>query len=94
MEVLAGARDERHAAQLNDVLLSCEFVALEGLGDFEQAATIYRTCRRAGDTVRAMNDCLVATVAIRSGLDLLHADRDFEAIARHTDLELHHPPRR
>jgi predicted nucleic acid-binding protein len=93
MEVLAGGRDERHAAQLNQLLLACEFVGLEGLDDFEQAASIYRACRRAGETVRALNDCLVATVAIRARLDLVHADRDFEAIARHTDLELHHPPR-
>jgi len=93
MEVLAGARDERQVGRLNDLLLLCEFVPLEGLSDFERAASIYRTCRRAGETVRALNDCLIATVAIRSGLDVLHADRDFDAIARHTDLELFHPPR-
>jgi predicted nucleic acid-binding protein len=94
MEVLAGARDERHRTRLNELLLLCDFVPLEGLADFEHAAAIYRTCRRAGETVPALNDCLVAMVAIRAGVDLLHADRDFEAIARHTDLELYHPPRR
>ncbi|MBV9952960.1 MAG: PIN domain nuclease [Acidimicrobiia bacterium] len=93
MEVLAGARSERHVTQLNELLLACEFVPLEGLSDFEQAVTIYRTCRRAGETVRALNDCLVATVAMRAGLDVLHTDRDFDAIARHTDLELYQPPR-
>jgi predicted nucleic acid-binding protein len=31
---------------------------------------------------------LIAGVAIRADLDLLHADRDFEALAQHTELRL------
>ncbi len=88
MEVLAGGRDDAHVARLRGLLSRCEFVATDGLGDYEQAAAIYRRCRRAGETVRALTDCLIAAVAIRSGVDLLHADRDFDAIARHTDLGL------
>lgn len=90
MEVLAGGRDEAHADQLRRMLGRCEFVAIEGLGDFERAAGLYRRCRRAGETVRSLNDCLVAAVAVRGNLEVLHADRDFEAIARHTELRLHH----
>ena len=93
MEVLAGGRDEEHAMQLRRLLLRCEFVAVEGLGDFEQAATLYRRCRRAGTTVRAINDCLIAAVAIRRGLEVFQADKDFEAIARHSDLRLTSLPR-
>lgn len=88
MEVLAGARDEAHADRLRQLLARCEFVPTEGLDDFERAATIYRRCRGAGDTIRALTDCLIAGVAIRADLDLLHADRDFEALARHTELRL------
>lgn len=93
MEVLAGARDEAHTAQLRALLARCEFVAIEGLGDYEQAAGIYRSCRRAGETVRALTDCLIAAVAIRTGIDVLQSDRDFDAIARHTTLELFDEPR-
>ena len=89
MEVLAGGRDEPHAEQLRRLLGRCEFVAVEGLGDFERAASLYRQCRRAGETVRSLNDCLIAAIAMRAELDVLHADRDFEAIARHTELRLH-----
>jgi predicted nucleic acid-binding protein len=89
MEVLAGARDEPHLARLGRLLSRCEFVATEGVGDFEQAAALYRRCRRAGETVRALTDCLIAAVAIRTGLDVLQADRDFDVIARHAELELH-----
>jgi predicted nucleic acid-binding protein len=89
MEVLAGGRDETHADQLRRLLGRCAFIATEGLGDFERAAGLYRHCRRAGETVRALNDCLIAVVAMRGYLEVLHADRDFDAIARHTELRLH-----
>ncbi len=93
MEVLAGGRDEAHVAQLRSLLSRCEFIATDGLGDYEQAAAIYRRCRWAGETVRALTDCLIAAVAIRSDVDVLQADRDFDAIARHTKLELYVEPR-
>ena len=64
MEVLAGGRDETHADQLRRLLGRCEFVAIEGLGDFERAAGLYRRCRRAGETVRSLNDCLIAAETV------------------------------
>jgi predicted nucleic acid-binding protein len=35
-----------------------------------------------------MTDCLVAVPTIEAGATLLHADRDFDALARHTPLRL------
>ncbi len=55
---------------------------------YEDAADLYRACRRAGETVRTLTDCLVAALAIRTGAAVLHADEDFAAIARHTALGL------
>lgn len=89
MEVLAGGRDDTHTRNLRRLVMRSEFIPVDGLVDFEHAAALYRTCRRAGETVRAMNDCLVAAVAIRAGVDVLQADRDFDVIARHSVLELH-----
>ncbi len=34
-------------------------------------------------------DCLIAAVAIREGASVLHRDRDFDVIARHTELQIH-----
>jgi len=89
MEVLAGGRDEAHTDGLRRLLSRCEFVATTGLDDFEQSASIYRRCRRGGETPRAVNDCLVAAVALRAEVDVLHADRDFDVIARQTTLRIH-----
>lgn len=91
METLAGARDEGHLQSMRRLLLRCQLIPVEGLADYEAAAAIYRLCRSRGETVRALTDCLIASVAIRSGVELLHHDSDFAAIARHTGLQVFEP---
>ncbi len=88
MELLAGARDDDDRDRLRRLVFGREFLAVEGPGDYEQAAELYRLCRRAGETPRKLSDCLIAAVAIRNGCDLLAADADFETVARHTTLRL------
>lgn len=88
MEILAGARDERHAGDLRRLLDRCQFLALEEPSDHESAAALYRACRREGTTIRRLPDCLIAAVAIRHGTALMHRDADFDAIARHSRLEV------
>jgi len=87
MEVLAGARDERHLHELRRLLARGTSIPTLPT-DYEDAAAWYRTCRRNGDTIRRLVDCLIAAVAIRAGVELLHADADFDALARHTPLRL------
>jgi predicted nucleic acid-binding protein len=88
MEILAGARDDSHRDRLRRMLHSCWMLAVEGPADYEQAAELYRVCRRGGETPRKMSDCLIAAVAIRNDVPVLHADADFLAIARYTALQL------
>jgi predicted nucleic acid-binding protein len=88
MEILAGARDDAHGDRLRRLLARCDFAATEGPLDFEDAAGLYRACRRGGHTVRGLTDCLVASVALRLGLRVLHADADFDVIARHSPLQI------
>jgi predicted nucleic acid-binding protein len=54
---------------------------------FEEAAALYRSARRAGFTVRSGIDCLIAACAIRHGLTVLHADRDFSLLAKVSPLQ-------
>ena len=88
MEVSAGARDGEHLDRLRRLLSRCEYVPVEGLGDFEQAAALYRTCRQSGEMVRALTDCLIAAVAMRADVEVLHADRDFDVLARHCGVRI------
>ncbi|HVX22452.1 MAG TPA: PIN domain nuclease [Acidimicrobiales bacterium] len=90
MEVLAGARDEPHLRSLRGLLGRTELLAVRP-ADYDAAAALYRGCRQRGGTVRRLIDCLVAAVAIRRDVALLHADRDFDALAAHSPLVVHRP---
>jgi predicted nucleic acid-binding protein len=87
MEVLAGAQDEQHLKDLRGLLARGPLIPTEPT-DYEEAAALYRRCRRRGETVRKMIDCLIAAAAIRASVPLLHADSDFEVLARHTSLQI------
>jgi predicted nucleic acid-binding protein len=90
MDVLAGARNDEHLRNLRGLLARASTIATEPT-DYEDAAALYRTCRRGGETVRKLIDCLIAAVAIKAGIPVLHADTDFDVLARHTQLRLGGP---
>ncbi|MCE2529821.1 MAG: PIN domain nuclease [Acidimicrobiia bacterium] len=85
LEVMAGAR--RDAVARTQRLLEAQHMeALSSKLDWLDAATIYRELRWRGVTVRSQIDALIAAVAIRLDVPVLHHDRDFGYIARHTPL--------
>src|SRR6266508_91756 len=90
MEVLAGARGESHLNDLRRLLARASLIPTEPT-DYEDAAALYRTCRRGGETVRKMIDCLIAALAIRVDIPVLHADTDFDVISRHSALRIERP---
>ena len=87
MEVLAGARDERHLHDLRRLLARASVLPTEPM-HYEDAAALFRLCRREGETVRKLIDCLIGAVAIHSDAPILHNDADFDVLARHTDLKI------
>jgi hypothetical protein len=87
MEVLAGAHDEQHLQQLRRLLARASTLPTEPV-DYDAAAALYRTCRQRGHTVRKLIDCLIAAVAIRGNVPVLHRDADFDILAQHTDLQV------
>ena len=88
MEVLAGARDERREADLRRLLLRFELLGFDAVSDFDGAVAIYRRCRAAGVTPRGMLDCMIATVAWRTGARLLSHDADMDRVAGVIEVEL------
>ena len=87
MEILAGARDEAHLARLRRLMARSVTISTRS-ADYEDAAALYRRCRRQGELVRKLIDCLVAATAIRAAVPILHFDRDFDVLARHTELQI------
>jgi predicted nucleic acid-binding protein len=90
MEVLSGARDDAHLRDLR-ALLARATVLPTGPADYETAAAFYRTCRRGGETVRRLIDCLIGAVASRHGAPVLHLDSDIDVLSRHTAVQVHQP---
>ena len=88
MELLAGVAVAAERSRLRARLLALPRLPVRGLADFEAAADLYRVCRSRGATVRKLIDCLIAAVAIRERATLLHNDRDFDVLARHTRLRI------
>ncbi len=91
MEVLAGARNESHLRDLRGLLARATVLPTQPV-DYERAAALHRTCRRRGETVRKLIDCLIGAVAARHGTPVLHADADFDVLGRHTEVRVHLPP--
>ena len=85
MEVLRSARSSAHHKQMQQYLSGFYAWAPVPDGAFRRALQVQQTLVDHGEHRSAGPvDLLVAAVAELSGLVLLHCDRDFEAIARHS----------
>ena len=80
-EILQGVRgDSQHQSILDYLLL---FPKIEGdFADYLEAANIYRSLRKRGLTIRSPIDCLIAALAIKHTVSLLHKDSDFALISQ------------
>ncbi len=87
MEILAGATDDDRYAKLERLVNGLPSLGIDNAVDFRGAATIYRAARRAGQTIRSINDCLIAAVSIRNGASIVHRDADFDVIAALTGVD-------
>lgn len=80
-EVLQGFRDEKAFRIARESMIALPIVESPlGLVIFDEAVDLFRRTRRAGLTVRSSTDCVIAACAIRHDLEVLHRDRDFEAL--------------
>lgn len=91
LEVLAGLAPAVSPARILAMFASCEEIMQLHRIDIEAAAWIYRGCRAFGETVRSSTDCLIAAIAIRNDIPVLHRDRDYDVIAKHFPLRVAQP---
>ena len=71
--------DSQYQSVLNYLLL---FPKIEdAFPDYLAAANIHRSLRKRGLTIRSPVDCLIAALAIKHKVALLHKDSDFVAIS-------------
>ena len=86
MEILSGVNDDDTHAKLERLVNGLPSLNIDSSIDFRTAAQIYRGARRAGRTIRSINDCLIAAVAIRHDVRIIHQDNNFDVIAAMTGL--------
>ncbi|QKK24175.1 type II toxin-antitoxin system VapC family toxin [Rhizobium hidalgonense] len=88
LEVLQGARNERHAATIEASLRQFTIRPMLGESLAIRAARNYRLLRERGITVRKTMDLIIGTFCIQEGHSLLHDDRDFDPMAEHLGLRI------
>ncbi len=87
-EILLGLKTDAEAERIASLLSAFDRAPEFGDDEYLLAATIYRTCRAEGYTVRSTIDCLLAALCLRHDYPLLTKDRDFAVISRFFPLKL------
>jgi len=86
-EVLQGIRSEQDYTKTKDYLDDLVFLPMQQ-ATFIRAAEVYRSLRKCGVTIRKPVDCMIASVAIEHDIPLLHNDRDFDYMAKYSNLRV------
>jgi len=81
MELLAGARDVPNFERIERLTDAMPLYQVSPVVDFAEAGALYKYLRDRGITIRSGVDCLISVIAWRTGVTVVHADRDFDAIA-------------
>lgn len=81
MESLQGIRFDEQHAKIARILESFQFLEIDR-ETYLEAASICRTCRAGGYTIRKTIDCIIAATALKFDAHVVHNDRDFDVIAR------------
>ena len=81
-EVLQGFRKDTDFRKAQAFLAELPFYELGGYEVCLQAARNYRVLRAKGMTVHKTIDMIIATACIEWNFELLHNDRDFDALQR------------
>ncbi len=88
-EVLQGIRIKRDFTQAKDAFIKYPFFDYNEIDMAIEAASLFRFLKEKGITVRKPNDCLISAICILNSIELLHNDKDFNNIAKHTSLKIY-----
>ncbi len=88
-EILQGIKEIKLLHIVEDSILGFQFLKYDAYEAALEAAALYRLLRSKGVTVRSSNDCLIAWFCITNSFSILHNDKDFNNIAKHTSLKIY-----
>ncbi|MFA6036630.1 MAG: PIN domain-containing protein [Legionellales bacterium] len=90
-EILQGLKEEKIYNEIAALLRSLKYLEAS-YETYINAANIYRKLRHKGITIRKTIDCVIAAIALKNNMELLHLDKDFNAIEEHCSLKVVHFP--
>ena len=90
-ELLQGFGSDDEAARVRRSLEPLACAEMVGKEIALAAAANFRALRRRGVTIRKTIDVLIGTFCLENDLELLHADRDFDAFEELLHLQVVHP---
>ena len=88
-ELLQGFASDKGYRRARDLLLDLPYADLVGKSVALAAADNYRKLRSRGFTVRKTIDVIIGTYCVLNGHDLLHSDRDFDAMEQNLGLRVY-----
>ena len=88
-EVLQGIRNDSFYFLTLETFLTFKILSYNNLEISIAAASLFRFLKKNGVTIRKPNDCIIAAICINNNFSLLHNDKDFNNIAKHTSLKIY-----
>lgn len=87
-ELLQGCRTEKDFTNLSRRLDALQKLQIDPYQSAEGAAQLFFSLRKKGISIRKSNDCLIAWTALYFDIPIWHRDRDFDHIAKESNLQL------
>ena len=81
--------NDKHYFNIKENLFGFQLVEYNNYELAVKTAELFRLLRKKGITIRKANDFLIATVCIEHNFPILHNDKDFDTIAKHTSLKIY-----
>lgn len=90
-EVIQGVKQAKIRKELSRFLLALPQFNIGGFHIAEKSAFNYRLLRSHGITIRKTIDVMIGTFCIENNFELIHYDRDFNAMEQELGLKLFEP---
>jgi predicted nucleic acid-binding protein len=87
-ELLQGCKTEKDFTNLSLRLDALQKLQIDPYQSAEGAAQLFFSLRKKGISIRKSNDCLIAWTALYFDIPIWHRDRDFDHIAKDSNLQL------
>lgn len=88
-EILQGIKNDERFDEVKDLIFGLNLLSIDPYFAADGAISLYRQLRKDGVTIQKPNDCLIAFYSIHFKLELVHNDKDFDKIAKHTSLKIY-----